>query len=94
LIFFEFVPPFPKVRVPVELDCDGRQYEKYFPYLEAVWKTTEKGSRSRPSSPAAPRKRPWLFIPQPKMKFGKMSLGVKVSFSEPRNPTEKDESPY
>lgn len=50
--------------------------------------------RPRPSNPAAPRKRPRLFWPQPRRNLGKTSLDVRVRVSLAKNPTENDESPY
>jgi hypothetical protein len=89
----EPVPDFPKERYPVP-EGVGRQYEKYLPNLEAVWETKEILSRPRPRRPAAPPKRPWLFCPQPKRKFGNASVFVRVRVSVAKKPMEKEESPY
>ncbi|KAL3844060.1 hypothetical protein ACJIZ3_001463 [Penstemon smallii] len=57
---------------PVELEVDGRQYEKYFPV-----------SLPRPISPAVLPNKPWLFCPQPNRKFGITSVADMVEVEHP-----------
>ncbi|KAH7840258.1 hypothetical protein Vadar_014809 [Vaccinium darrowii] len=49
-------------------------------------KKRETGLRPRPSNPAELPKRPPLSTPQPKVKLGKTSKGVRVRVSVAKNP--------
>ena len=81
--------PFHKVRYPVQLIVEGRQYEKNFLHFCAACCTRETWLRPRPSNPAMPPKRPSLVWPQLNMKLSTTS-DVMVSLSLLKYPTVYD----